>query len=101
MYKQFIQLTTYYNIPTVSCWQYSEPSSESTTGSATDTMDDTFVNNEENDDIIRHHLEYYYDRQNSVICEGPGISMFFYLEVVWYLGGLTVFTLYMFATFLR
>lgn len=75
-YKQFISLTNYYNIPTISCWQVSE--------------DDELV-----------FRNYDYDRQPNVICEGPGIPMFFYLEVVWYFGGLSIFTLYMFATFLR
>lgn len=82
LYKQFIYLTTYYNIPTISCWQ-------------TEQMDN------ENDDIIYRHQYDYYDHHVNVICEGPGLPMFFYLEVVWYLGGLSVFTLYMFATFLR
>ena len=77
LYKQFIFLTNYYNIPTISCWTTS-PS----------------------DEIVQYHHNEY-DYHPNVVCEGPGIPMFFYLEVVWYLGGLSIFTLYMFSTFLR
>lgn len=92
-------MTSYYNIPTVSCWErVPRQLPHAIDGEIINSVDDI----PDDDDIIyRHHLYYYYDQHNNVICDGPGLPIFFYLEIVWYLGGLSVFTLYIFATYLR
>ncbi|XP_055304151.1 C-mannosyltransferase dpy-19 homolog [Sitodiplosis mosellana] len=94
LYKQFIQLTIYYNIPTVSCW-------ERVASSETHSLDNGRIDVDDTDDIFyRHNLYYYYDQHTNVVCDGPGLPIFFYLEVTFYLGGLTLFTIYLFATYL-
>lgn len=94
LYKEFVQLTIYYNIPTVSCWE--QPSSNEAIGTV------NHIEMDENEDIFyRHNLYYYYDRQQNIVCDGPGLPVFFYLEITWYLSGLTLFTLYILATYLR
>lgn len=95
LYKKFIQLTIYYNIPTVSCW-------ERVAANEAQTLDTNRIEIDDNDDVFyRHNLYYYYDQHTNVVCDGPGLPIFFYLEVTWYLGGLTLFALYIFATYLR
>lgn len=94
LYKQFTQLTIYYNIPTVSCW-------ERIHSNEAHSLDSSRIDVDDNDDLFyRHNLYYYYDQHTNVVCDGPGLPIFFYLEVTWYLGGLTLFTIYLFATYL-
>lgn len=95
LYKRFTQLTIYYNIPTVSCW-------ERVLTNEANELDINRIDIDDNDDIFyRHNLYYYYDQHTNVVCDGPGLPIFFYLEVTFYLGGLSLFTLYLFATYLR
>lgn len=94
LYKQFVQLTIYYNIPTVSCWE--RPLSHEVIGT------ENRIEIDENEDIFyRRNLYYYYDRHQNIVCDGPGLPVFFYLEITWYLSGLTLFILYVLATYLR
>ncbi|CRK95297.1 CLUMA_CG008681, isoform A [Clunio marinus] len=72
LYRNFIQLSSSLNIPTVNCY-YVEPDEHS-------SIDDpkVFIN-----------------------CEGLGEPIFFYLAVVWSLSAITVFLLYMYGYFLH
>lgn len=72
LYRNFIDLTTTLNIPTVNCY-YVEPDEES-------KIDDpkVFIN-----------------------CEGLGEPIFFYLAIIWSLSAVTVFLLYMYGYFLH
>lgn len=80
----------------MSCW-------ERVSTNEANEIDINRIDIDDNDDIFyRHNLYYYYDQQiTNVVCDGPGLPIFFYLEVTWYLGGLSLFTLYLFATYLR
>lgn len=71
-YRNFIDLASALNIPTVNCY-YVEPDADS-------AIDDpkVFIN-----------------------CEGLGEPIFFYLAVVWSLSAVTVFLLYMYGFFLH
>lgn len=68
---------------------------------ASEAIDGNRIELDEEDVLYRHHLYYYYDQHTNIVCEGPGLPIFFYLEITWYLGGITLFTLYIFATYLR
>lgn len=85
----------YYNIPTVSCW-------ERVSSNDVESMNGIRIDVDHSDDIVyRHNLYHYYDHHTNVVCDGPGLPVFFYLEMTWYLSGITVFALYLFATHLR
>lgn len=72
LYRNFMLLAAYFNIPTVNCY-YVEPDVNS-------TIDDSkvFVN-----------------------CEGLGEPIFFYLAIIWSLSAITIFLLYMYGYFLH
>lgn len=72
LYRNFMLLASYLNIPTVNCY-YVEPDENS-------KVDDTkvFVN-----------------------CEGLGEPIFFYLAITWSLSAITIFLLYMYGYFLH
>lgn len=43
------------------------------------------------------------DDKNEIVftCDGYGEPIYFYIISAWYMGGLTIFLLYMYATYLR
>lgn len=72
LYRNFMLLSAYFNIPIINCF-YVEPDENS-------KIDDAkvFIN-----------------------CEGLGEPIFFYLAIVWSLSAITIFLLYMYAYFLH